>query len=298
MFICQLCPRKCRVSRSDSDLPGQASGFCRMGSLPVIARAALHPWEEPPICTGNGSGAVFFSGCTLRCKFCQNALISQEYFGKAVSVLQLEGVFKDLIRQGACNLNLVSPTPFVYAIRDALSFGPDIPVVFNSGGYELPETLDLMKDIVNVYLPDFKYADDHLAEVLSSAPNYREVALSAIDAMLEQVGPPVFAEGRLVQGVMIRHLVLPGHLENTFDCLDILSERYGSKVLMSLMTQYTPYYKAADMLDLSRPLTADEAQDAVRYLSYCEFADAYYQTRDSAGEMYIPPFEKLEGVPG
>ena len=297
-MACELCPRRCGVERPLHAVPGQGPGFCRMGQSPVIARAALHHWEEPCLSGTRGSGTVFFSGCTLRCVFCQNAVISQQYLGREITPQQLRQVFDSLVAQGAHNLNLVSPTPFLPAIQEALAGGVSVPVVMNSGGYERPETLKHLAGQVDVYLPDFKYADAALGHRLSGVPDYPQTALDAIDEMVAQTGDPrLDDDGMLIRGVMVRHLVLPNHLDNTFDALDCLSQRYGSHILISLMSQYIPQAAACDIPDLSRPLTADEVQDAMDYLSYCDFADGYVQTGEAASDAYIPPFETLEGVP-
>ena len=207
---CNLCPRACDVDR------GKDTGYCHMPSGPVVARAALHFWEEPCISGENGSGTVFFSGCNLRCVFCQNHIISQEHFGKQISISQLRRVYERLIEQGAQNINLVTPTHFLDAIAKSLSPKLPVPVVYNCGGYECVETLKCLEGLVDIYLPDLKYLNEAMAKRYSSAPDYPEIAVRAIEEMYRQVGDyQMGADGMLQKGLIVRHLVLPGTLENT-----------------------------------------------------------------------------------
>ena len=220
-----------------------------MPESPVVARAALHQWEEPCISGTNGSGTVFFSGCVLGCVFCQNASISHEHFGKTVSVPKLRAIFEELIAQGAHNINLVSPTPYALAIRKALETPLDVPVVWNTGGYERVETLRAMEGKVQIWLPDLKYADSALAGQYSGAEDYFERATAAILEMYRQVGPYVMEDGLLKSGVVIRHLMLPGALPNTKAVMDWVAEHFKSgEVLFSLMAQYTPQENAEGLL--------------------------------------------------
>lgn len=294
---CTLCPRRCNVERGIHTDPKASLGFCQMGDNPVVARAALHAWEEPCISGTRGSGTVFFSGCNLQCVFCQNAVISHKGFGREISPEQLRQVFLDLVDQGAHNINLVNPTHFVPAISRAIGQGLPVPVVYNSSGYESLETLRHMEGKVQVYLPDFKYADPQLAARLSGAPDYVEVVTAALDEMVKQCrGCTYDEEGLLTRGVIIRHLVLPGQLENTFNVIDYVSEHYADCVVFSLMSQYVPCGQASDYPDIDRVLTQDEIDTAIHYLEMSDIEEGFIQRRDSAQTVYIPPFD-LEGVP-
>ncbi len=201
-------------------------GFCRMPAVPVVARAALHPWEEPVLCGSGAAGTVFFSGCNLGCTYCQNGPISRENFGRAITPRRLREIFGELIAQGAQTVELVTPTHFVPFILPALEPPLPVPVVYNCGGYESVETLRLLAGRVQVYLPDLKYADAALARDLSRAPDYFPVATAAIEEMYRQTGPFVIENGLLRRGVLIRHLVLPGQMENTRRCLDWIAGRF------------------------------------------------------------------------
>ena len=286
-FSCNLCPRRCGAVRTDTG----GGGFCGMPALPVVARAALHFWEEPCISGKRGSGAVFFSGCNLQCVFCQNRSISHGKYGKAVSIPRLREIFRELAEQGAHNINLVTPTHFAPAIREALESPPPVPVVWNSGGYELPETLQTMEGRIQVYLPDLKYAEDSLAVRYSGAADYFETAAAAIREMFRQVGRCEFDnEGILQHGVVIRHLLLPGALENTKAVLDWIAENFApGEVLVSLMSQYTPQPGAEGLL--RRRITGGEYRAARAYMENLGLTDGYYQDSSSAREEYTPPFD-------
>ena len=245
-FLCSLCPRRCGALRTGTE----GGGFCGMPALPVVARAALHFWEEPCISGTRGSGTVFFSGCNLGCVFCQNGSISHGRFGRPVTIPRLREIFQELIAQGAHNINLVTPTHFAPAIREALEAPLAVPVVWNSGGYELPEALRTLEGKVQIYLPDLKYADSALAARYSGAADYFETATAAIREMFRQVGRCVWdADGMLQRGVIIRHLLLPGALENTKAVLDWIAGTFpAGSVLVSLMSQYTPQAGAGGVL--------------------------------------------------
>ena len=265
-----------------------------MPSVPVVARAALHPWEEPVLCGDRGAGTVFFSGCNLGCTYCQNGSISRENFGRTITPQRLREIFGELIAQGAQTVELVTPTHFVPFILPALEPPLPVPVVYNCGGYESVETLRLLAGRVQVYLPDLKYADAALARDLSRAPDYFPVATAAIEEMYRQTGPFVIENGLLRRGVLIRHLVLPGQLENTRRCLDWIAGRFRpGEVLVSLMSQYTPQPGAKG--NLSRHVTAAEYRAAVRYMENCGLTDGFTQERTSAREEYTPRFD-LTGV--
>ena len=286
---CTLCPRRCGVDRTAGQL-----GFCRMPDQIHAARAALHYWEEPVISGSYGSGAVFFSGCTLRCAFCQNGVISQENFGKPLSPAGLRAVFERLIDEGCQNINLVTPTHFVPWILPALEPPLPVPVVYNCGGYESLGTLRTLEGRVQIYLPDLKYAMEEPARALSAAPDYFPVAAAAIREMVCQTGPYVIENGLLRRGVVIRHLVLPGQPENTRRCIDWVSRTFRpGEVLFSLMSQYTPQPGAQGAL--RRHVTRAEYRAAAEYMENCGITDGFTQERTSAREEYTPDFD-LTGV--
>ena len=289
-MICNLCPRRCGAERTDE----RGEGFCAMPSLPVVARAALHHWEEPSVSGSRGSGTVFFSGCPLGCVFCQNGSISHEHFGKTVSVERLREIFFELIDQGAHNINLVSPTHFAHVIREALSEPLPVPVVWNTGGYERLETMRSLERRVQVWLPDLKYADSALAQRYSGAADYFEVATAAIEEMYRQSGDYVMEDGLLKRGVLIRHLLLPGALDNTRRVMDYVAERFRpGQVLFSLMAQYTPQPGAEGLL--ARRVTGSEYRAAMAYMENLGITDGYCQDAASAKAEYTPAFD-LTGV--
>ena len=286
-MICTLCPRRCGAERTDT----RAGGLCGMPAAPVVARAMLHQWEEPCLVGDHGAGCVFFSGCNLRCCFCQNGTISREGFGKPISVERLRDIFRELIAQGAACLDLVTPTHFTPAILEALGDEKwPVPVVWNCGGYESVETLRLLEGKVQVYLPDLKYALPGPAKRYSGAEDYFERASAAILEMYRQTGPYVLEDGRLKRGVVIRHLQLPGELENTRRCIDWVAETFRpGEVLFSLMSQYTPQPGAKG--PLARHVTGAEYRAAVAYMENCGITDGYTQERTSAREEYTPDFD-------
>lgn len=252
-MICRLCPRNCGAARTADG----GNGFCAMPAGLRVSRAALHHWEEPPISGTNGSGAVFFAGCTLRCTYCQNHTISAEGFGKDVTPQRLRAIFEGLIAQGAHNIDLITPTHFLPWILPALEPKLPVPLVYNCGGYEKVETLRSLEGLVDIWLPDLKYADGALASQLSAAPDYFPVATAAIQEMFRQTGPYVMENGLLRRGVVIRHLVLPGYLDNTRRVIDWVAETFRpGDVLFSLMSQYTPQPGAQGRL--ARRLTRAE----------------------------------------
>ena len=290
-MICTLCPRRCGAERTDT----RAGGLCGMPAAPVVARAMLHQWEEPCLVGDHGAGCVFFSGCNLRCCFCQNGTISREGFGKPISVERLRDIFRELIAQGAACLDLVTPTHFTPAILEALGDEKwPVPVVWNCGGYEFVETLRLLEGKVQVYLPDLKYALPGPAKRYSGAEDYFERASAAILEMYRQTGPCVLEDGRLKRGVVIRHLQLPGELENTRRCIDWVAETFRpGEVLFSLMSQYTPQPGAKG--PLARHMTGAEYRAAVASMENCGITDGSTQERTSAREEYTPDFD-LRGV--
>ncbi len=290
-FRCTLCPHRCGAVRDEQ----HGEGRCRMPALPRIARAALHFGEEPPITAQHGSGTVFFSGCSLSCLFCQNHTISHDDFGKTIAISELAAIFRRLVDSGAENINLVNPTHYAHAIREALTlYRPPVPVVYNSSGYERVETLRSLEGLVDIYLPDYKYADDALAKELSGIDNYRETALAAIVEMRRQTGDLTVENGKAVRGTMVRHLVLPGHTKNSLAVLEDLKERFSSSLYVSLLFQYTPVLPLSQK-ELNRTLTARECQKVFDALCDLELTNGFVQDRTSATTQMIPSFD-LTGV--
>lgn len=290
-MICNLCPRRCGALRTDTE--GQ--GMCRMPEAPVVARAALHRWEEPPISGTNGSGTVFFSGCSLGCVFCQNESISHRDFGKPVTVERLRAIFFELIDQGAHNINLVNPTHYAHVVRRALAEPLPVPVVWNSGGYDRVETLRALEGRVQIYLPDYKYRTADYAARYSGAADYPEAAEAAIAEMVRQTGPYRYENGLLKQGVIIRHLLLPGKLAEAKRVMDWVAQRFGpGQVLFSLMSQYIPWGRAAEFPELNRRLRPSEIRAAEGYMADLGL-EGFTQGAEAAQSEYIPPFD-LTGV--
>lgn len=289
MSVCTLCPRRCGVDR------GVKTGFCGMGESPRVARAALHFWEEPCISGTRGSGTVFFSGCTLRCAFCQNYEISHLGRGQEITVRRLADIFKMLEDQGAHNINLVTATPFTYAVLDALSlYRPNIPIVWNTGGYESVDTLKLLEGAVDIYLPDLKHVSPRLSKLCAGAPDYFEVASQAIREMCRQTGPAVYdAEGMMQKGVIVRHLILPGCTMDSCKALDFIAEQLPKETPVSLMRQYTPS-PFCKIPGLDRRITDAEYQRVLEHFEALGLT-GYTQEKESADAAYTPPFD-LTGV--
>ena len=287
---CTLCPRKCGADRS------AAVGFCGMGDKIKAARAALHHWEEPCISGTGGSGAVFFSGCVMRCVFCQNHEISAGGYGKEITPARLAEIFLELKAQGAHNINLVNPTHFVPQIIEALDIAGnelDIPIVYNTGGYERVETLRSLEGYIDIYLPDVKYFSEEAAK-LSAAPNYFETAMAAVEEMLRQTGAPVFEGELLKRGTVVRHMVLPYLYKDSVEVIKRVGERFGDRILFSLMSQYTPFHKAKDDPRLNRRITTFEYNKALDAVMEAGL-HGFMQERSSAKEEYTPEFD-LSGI--
>ena len=291
---CTLCPRRCGANRAAG-----RTGFCGAGATLKVARAALHHWEEPCISGTRGSGTVFFSGCTLKCCFCQNYPISAEGLGKEITVEHLAEIFLNLQAQGAHNINLVTPgqwQPWIIAALDlARAKGLRLPIVCNTGGYETVESVQAWRGYIDIWLADLKYVSSALSAELSAAPDYFAEAKPAIEAMMAQVGHPVFdAEGVLQKGVILRHLALPGHVEDSFAVLDWMATLPAGSFLLSLMSQYTPFYKGAEH-GLGRRITTYEYRKVVQHALSLGLDTGFMQEKSSAREEYTPPFD-LEGV--
>ena len=288
---CTLCPRACRADRRIR--PGR----CGCDDQVRIASAGLHKWEEPCICPEPGSGAVFFSGCPLRCVFCQNYEISHTLCGKIFSEKELTELFLSLEKDlRAANINLVTAAPYlptlVPALKEAKKRGLSIPIVYNSSGYETVLSLQALEGLVDVYLPDLKFHDRDLAKTLASAPDYFDVALAAIREMRRQTGDPQFENGSLRRGVILRHLVLPGHSDDSLEILDAAAREFGTEgVVLSLMSQYVPMGKAKEIRGLDRRITKLEYQKVLKRAEELGFSYVYTQSRDSASEEYVPDFD-------
>ena len=290
-MICNLCPRQCGALRTQT----QGNGRCRMPEAPVVARAALHLWEEPPISGTSGSGTVFFSGCSLGCVFCQNEQISHRDFGKPVTVDRLREIFGALIAQGAHNINLVNPTHYAHVVAQALEQPLPVPVVWNSGGYDRVETLRALEGKVDIYLPDYKYRTADYAARYADAADYPQAAEAAIVEMVRQTGLYCYEDGLLKRGVIIRHLLLPGKLAEAKRVMDWVAETFQpGQVLFSLMSQYIPWGRAAEYPELNRRLRPSEIRAAEGYMADLGL-EGFTQGAEAARADYIPPFD-LTGV--
>lgn len=293
MTLCNLCPHNCNVDRPEkTGAPGKL-GVCHSAWHPKVARAGLHYWEEPCISGTKGSGTVFFTGCNLHCVFCQNYDISCKETGKEVTVEHLREMYKNLIAQGANNINLVTPTHFTPAILESLQEPLPVPVVYNTSGYEKVETLKLLSGKVQIYLPDLKYHDDALARKYSHAPNYFAIATAAIREMYRQVGPYKLAKnGMLKKGLIIRHLILPGCTADSKKIIDWVAETFKpGQVMFSLMHQYIPCGQAANYPEINRKLTKEEYKEMEDYLFSSPIEDGFVQEEDAADKGFIPSFD-------
>ena len=280
---CQLCPRECGVDRTAGDL-----GFCGCPATAMVAKTMIHRWEEPALAPNGKSGAIFFGGCTLGCRYCQNRDISRKPAGKAVNSAALREMMEELIQAGAENIDLVTPTQYLPTILPALERKLPVPVVYNCGGYERVETLRQLEGKVDVYLPDLKYADNGLAKSLSGAGDYFQVATAAIREMVRQVGAPQWQGDKMVKGVIIRHLILPGYVENSLKVLDWIGDTFApGQVLVSLMRQYTPMPGLPAPLD--RTVTEEE-HDAVLSWMYLNDIEGFVQEDTAADTAFIPDF--------
>ena len=294
MGICNICPRNCNIDRSEK------IGYCAMTDTVKISRAALHMWEEPCISGEKGSGTVFFSGCNMKCVFCQNKDISTDGFGKEITIGRLAEIFLELQGKGALNINLVTPTHYTLQIIDAVKIarakGLKLPIVYNTSSYEKVETIKLLEGIVDIWLPDFKYMDNTAAQRYSKAPDYVENAKAAIAEMVRQQPECAFNEdGIILKGVIVRHLVLPGQTQRAKDAVQYLYDCYGDSIFISIMSQYTPCTDLGDYPEINRKLTVEEYDDVVDFAVEIGVENGFLQEGESASESFIPPFN-LEGV--
>lgn len=290
MYICNQCPRKCNIDRDSK------TGICGVNSEYKIARAALHYWEEPCISGEEGSGTVFFSGCSLKCVFCQNSVISDGCFGKEISEERLIEIFKELEDSGADNINLVSPTQYVLQLADTLSkYKPGIPVVYNTGGYDCVESLKALDGLIDIYLTDMKYVSPSVSKKYSRAENYFEVCSKAVLEMRRQQPEDIFENGLMKKGMIIRHLVLPGNISQGMKMLDWVDENLSNQTIISLMGQYMPCAKAADYPTINRKISKREYDTVILHAEKLGFENVYIQELDSSSQEYIPDFD-LTGV--
>lgn len=286
---CQLCPRNCKVNRYEK------VGFCGAGAKVSVALVSLHKWEEPCLTGKNGAGTIFFSRCNLKCAYCQNFKISSENFGIEISTERLAEIFLEQQARGATNIELVTPTHYAPQICAALDIAKTrnlkIPVVYNTNSYENLSTLDLLRNRVDIFLPDLKYFDDTAAKTFSNAPNYFAVATAAIKKMFELVGECKFdSEGNLTRGVIVRHLILPNFRRDSMKILDWLYETFGDKIFISLMNQYTPLFRAGELKKINRRLTTFEYDSVVNYALDIGIKNCYIQIGKTAEEKFVPDF--------
>lgn len=294
---CNLCPRSCNAGREQGK-----TGYCGMPQDIYIARAALHMWEEPCISGESGSGAVFFTGCPLRCVFCQNRKIALGNIGTKISQDRLVEIFFELKEQGANNINLVTPTHYVpqivKALEKAMLQGLDLPIVYNTGSYEKVETIRQLDGLVDIYLPDLKYMSSELARKYSNAPDYFEVADSAIQEMVSQIGENIIEDGLMKRGVIVRHMILPGNTRDSRAVLKHLIEKYGNQIYISIMNQYTPLPAMENYPEINRRITKREYEKVINFCLELGLEQGFIQDGDTAKESFIPDFEEKKGIKG
>lgn len=285
---CNICPRKCNIDRSIG------VGFCKASNKLKIAKYMVHHWEEPIISGSNGSGAIFFSHCNLKCAYCQNYQISAYGEGKEISTQELVNIIKNLEKQNVHNINLVTPSHYTNQIIEALKiYKPSIPIVWNSNGYESIDTIEKIKDFVDIYLVDMKYCDENLALELSKAKDYPTICKQAIVKMRQNQPVDVIENGVMKKGVIIRHLVLPNEIQNSFDVLDWIKSSLGTTTMVSLMGQYTPCHLAVNMPKYNRTLKPIEYKRVINHMTNLDFDNGFIQELTSASETYIPDFNKF-----
>ena len=303
---CTLCIRNCKVNRNNNKI-----GFCKASDKVMIAKASLHLWEEPPISIGKGSGTVFFSHCNFRCVFCQNYNISQDsnsnpsicsspVIGKEVSIERLSQIFLELQEKGANNINLVTPTHYVPQIIKAIDIAKNkgliLPILYNTNSYDSLKTIQSLNGYIDVYLPDFKYFNDKYAFKYSGAKNYAENAVQVIDEMIKQTGSAEFdKDGKIQRGVIVRHLMLPGLLFDSKKVIDLLYNRYGDNIYISIMNQYVPMFNACKYQEINKPLNPKHYDCLVNYAAEIGIKNGFIQEEGATTDKYTPDFN-LEGV--
>lgn len=292
-MTCEICPCRCKVDRKNQ------LGSCRAGKKIKIALVSLHKWEEPCLVGKNGAGTIFFSYCNLKCAYCQNYLISHEGFGAEVEIERLAEIFIEQEARGAANIELVTPTHYTEQICAAIDIakghGLTLPIVWNSNSYENPEILELLRGRVDIFLPDLKYFNNETAKILSNAPNYFEISTRAIKKMFELVGAAQIKNGKMIRGVIVRHLVLPNYRKDAIKLVDWLYETFGDEIFISLMNQYTPIYRAAEFKKISRALTTFEYNSVVEHAVNIGIKNCFIQIGKTADKNFIPDFN-LSGI--
>ena len=284
-MLCELCPRKCNIDRS------LGRGYCGVGELPVVARIAPHYDEEPPISGTNGAGTIFFSGCNLRCVYCQNYEISALANGREITPYRLSEEYRRLESMGVHNIEFVTPSHYVDAIIESLEiYKPSLPIIYNTSSYDKPETLRKLDGIVNIYLPDFKYSDNELSKRLSNCPDYVETATAAIGEMIRQCGDIVMEDRLMKRGVIIRHLVLPSHVKNSIGVLEIIKEKWDTRIPVSLMAQYMPAGRSEEYPDINRRITKREYKKVLDKMTELEL-DGFAQELESSDKKYVPEWD-------
>ena len=285
---CHLCPKNCGVNRY------KQLGFCKSSADLYVSYYSLHMWEEPVISGKHGSGAIFFSNCNLKCIFCQNRKISNDGYGKKISLDRLSNIMLELQEKGAHNINLVTPTHYVPLIKYSINSIKDklsIPVVYNTSSYENVETIKMMNGIVNIYLADFKYFDNELGKRYSNCDNYRECAINSIDEMYKQVGKFVIKDDLMVSGLIVRVLVLPGHIDDSKKIIKYLYDKYKDNIIISIMNQYTPLFNIKKYQNLNRKLNDSEYDEIINYACDIGVKHAFIQEGDTQKESFIPDFD-------
>lgn len=292
---CMLCPRECKINRNNMEV-----GLCGETNKIRVARISLHHYEEPPISGTKGSGTIFFSGCNMKCIFCQNYEISTKNFGEVITVTNLANKMLELQQKGAHNINLVTPTHFsiliIKALKQAKQKGLKIPIIYNTSGYEKIETLKLFDGLIDIYMPDLKYFDDFLAMRYSKAPNYFEITTNALNEMYKQVGRPKFdKKGIMQKGIIVRHLLLPGQINDSKEIIKYLYEVYKDNIFISIMNQYTPTKQVKNINELNKKVSKKEYNDLIDYACKLNITNAFIQDDETAKESFIPKFD-LTGV--
>lgn len=292
---CKLCPRNCCINRNNGEI-----GFCKSSNKIKIARYSLHMWEEPCISGDTGSGTIFFSNCNLKCIFCQNYDISTNNYGKEISTLRFAEICLYLQKMGALNINLVTPTHFIPLIKEGLvkakSMGLSIPIVYNSSAYENVDALKILDGLIDIYLPDLKYYDNNIAVNFSRAPNYFEFASRAIEEMYRQVGSPIFENGIMKKGVIVRHLLLPNHVDDSKKVVKYLYDKYQDNIFISLMNQYTPVRRIDDYKELNCIVNDSEYDELINYACDLGITNAFIQEGETQKESFIPDFSNFDEI--
>lgn len=292
---CKICPRKCGANRNKNEL-----GFCKSKNKIKIARYSLHYWEEPCISGKKGSGTIFFSGCNMKCIFCQNYKISINNIGKEISIERFSDICLELQNQKALNINLVTPTIYIPLIKEGLLLakkkGLSIPIVYNTSGYESVDSLKELDGLIDIYLPDFKYFDNNLAINFSSANNYFEIASLAIKEMYRQVGKPVFKNNIMKKGVIVRHLLLPNHVNDSKKILKYLYDTYKNNIYISIMNQYTPIRNIKEYMELNTTVKECEYNELINYALDLGIVNAFIQEGETCKESFIPDFNNYENI--